>query len=505
MARRGLSFFSRGEGTLRIPYEMHRNHRLRLKKELQKSGIAEGLVLLRGGDELSVYDTDTNWDFKQESNFQWLFGAKEPGLCGGVVLGKGDDEDTDDSYLFIPRLPDLYAQWFGPIKPTSWFADTYEVAEVHYIDEMETVLEKRNFSQILTPSGVNHDSGFSPALKPDLKTLALKESTDLYHALAECRVIKDDHELAIMQFTNDVSSAAHIYIMKEAQRPDRRMEYHSEAEFKYQSFMKGCSRVGYCCICPGAERNSTLHYGHPGEPNENVVKDGDLKLHDMGAEYHCYTADVTCTFPIGGKFSPEQKVVYNAVWKAVEEVEKAIKPGVNYKDLHVLSQAVIAREMLDDGLFENGTVEDFMAANLMSIFMPTGLGHQLGLDVHDVGGYLPTEGKHILKDNTPHPITQNLRFARPCQANMVVTVEPGFYFNPWLLSKLAETPSLNKFVNKKRLEELIPVGGVRIEDNIVITTTGCRVLNNVPRTTDDIEAVIAGKEWKADYRIYNNV
>ena len=497
MARVGKSFFTRGEGTLSIPYSMHKDHRNKLLASL-RAVHPKGCVFLKGGVEQAIYDTDTTWDFKQESNFQWLFGAKEVNLFGAVDVAKGT------SYLFIPRLPDNYAQWYGPIKKPEWFRDTYEVDEVFYSDEIAETLSSVT-DTLIVPEGVNHDSGAHPVENTfeGIEKFTTHKSKDLYSHLAELRVIKDEMELKILQFTNDVSSEAHIITMREAQRADRKMEYHSEAEFKYQSFLRGCPRVGYSCICPAGPRNATLHYGHPGEPNEHTVKEGDLKLHDMGAEYHGYTADITCTFPIGGKFDAEQTIVYNAVWKAVLAVENAILPGVNNTTLHRLAHRVLLEEMTAAGLFK-GDIEEMLAEDLMGIFMPTGLGHQMGLDVHDVGGYEPGQGKSILADVKPYPINQNLRFARACQVGMVFTVEPGMYFNDWLIEKLYASPKLLSYVNEPLLKQFLHVGGVRIEDNIVVTETGCRVLTNVPRTVAEIEAVIAGEKWVGDYRVHTN-
>eukprot|EP00659_Diplonema_papillatum_P005645 gene5645-8609_t len=495
----GRSFVSRGEGTLSIPFAMHKDHRRRLCEKLKGKVAAGSIVVVKGGEEQPVYDTDTAWDYKQESNYQWLFGAKETFLYGAIEV------DTGKSFMFVPSQPDHYAMWLGPIRSPDWFKDMYEVDAVHYNGDISKVLKPLISGKLLVLDGVNHDSHAKPfAVEFEgIEGFPVEKSAVLYDAINECRVIKDEQEIKIMQFTNDVSSFAHIETMRQSQRSDRRMEYHSEAEFKYQSFVRGCSRVGYCCICPGEERNATLHYGTPEHPNEYEVKPGDLKLHDMGAEYHGYTADVTVTFPIGGKFSKEQKIVYDAVWKATVICEKAVKPGVNMVDLQRLAHRVLLEEMKNAGLF-TGDVDEMAKADLMDYFMPTGLGHQLGLDVHDVGGYLPGEGKHILKQLTP-PINQNLRLGRPLQEHMVFTIEPGFYFNAWKLSKLMEKPELVKMVDLEKLALFRPVGGVRIEDNVVVTATGCRILTNVPRTTEEVEAVIAGKEWKdVPLRDYSN-
>jgi len=117
--------------------------------------------------------------------------------------------------------------------------------------------------------------------------------------------------------------------MKNHKESINNYEFLVEAEFKYCCFKQGCRRVGYNCIGCSGERNAILHYGHPGEPNEKIVEDGSLRLIDMGCEYHGYTADITCTFPSNGKFTQEQKDIYTAVWNAVQEIEKRLKPGVD--------------------------------------------------------------------------------------------------------------------------------------------------------------------------------
>jgi len=211
----------------------------------------------------------------------------------------------------------------------------------------------------------------------------------------------------------------------------------------------------------------------------------------MGAEYHCYTADVTCSFPVSGHFSEPQRLVYEAVWEATLAVERKLRPGVCYKDMHRLAQRVLLERMTTAKLFV-GSVDDMMAAGLMFHFMPHGLGHQLGLDVHDVGGYAPGTFK---KDDPK--MQENLRLGRVLKENMVLTVEPGFYFIDYLIEEALADPVKSKFINQEKLHEFWPaVGGIRIEDDVVVTATGCRVLTCVPRTVAEIEAVMAGANWQ---------
>lgn len=496
----GDAFFWMGEGTPKVPMSMHRANRERLCAALRasKEVPAEACVVLKGGDELPVYDTDTNWDFKQESNFQYLFGVKEPGCMAALRV-----KDAK-AVLFVPQLAKEYQAWFGPIKPPAWFQRAYAVDEADFVENVAAALEALGEKQQPPPllffkggkdgdprEGENRDSGLrlpEPVFE-GLERFAVSAvgSQALWDALNECRAVKSADELRILKYVNDVSSRAHVETMRAVRAGQR--EHLAEATFKFHAATRGCFRVGYGCICGSGPRNAILHYGHPAEPNPELVPEGSLRLLDMGAEYHCYSADVTCTFPVSGRFSDSQRVVYEAVWAAVLAVERSIKPGVSYKDMHRLAQRTLLEQMRACGLLV-GTVEEMLQKGLMFYFMPHGLGHMLGLDVHDVGGYPPGAFR---KDDPS--VRENLRLGRELKQGFVLTVEPGFYFIDYLIEEVRSDPVLSAFVNWERLEALREVGGVRIEDDVVVTATGCRVLTCVPRTVGEIEAVLAGQEW----------
>ena len=496
-------FFSRGGDSLVIDLSMHRYHRSHLVDSVIKAGLDGDAIILQGGGELPVYNTDTVWDFKQESNFQYLFGAKEPGLFGVITINPAK------SYLFIPRLPKEYAQWMGPIKSTEWFKSTYLMDNVFFADEMESVLKNElNVQKLMWYDFVNLDSGLAlpqPVFEGSASFKFVK-GPGFAHILNELRLVKTDPEISILQYTNDVSCRAHIETMKAIYQQEPRgvvdMEHFAETHFRYKSGLGGCARTGYHCIACSGINNSILHYGHAAEPNNQVVPADSLRLLDMGAEYHCYTADVTVTFPTSGKFTDEQKTIYEAVWKAVLAVESKIKPGIDYCDMHRLAMSVLVQELKRTTNIFVGDVDELIQKNVAIFFCPHGLGHNLGLDVHDVGGCIPGEQKNKL-DLT----IKGLRLARQLKKGMVITVEPGIYFIDYLLEELRSDLARSALINWPELERYRSVGGIRIEDNVVITDDGCRVLTDVPRTIADIEAVMSGKmEWKVGkhYREYHN-
>jgi len=237
-------------------------------------------------------------------------------------------------------------------------------------------------------------------------------------------------------------------------------------------------------------------------------------LFDMGSEYTCYGSDVTTSFPANGRFTPDQRMVYEAVLAAQLAVMDAIKPGVQWLDMHHLANRVLLTHLKAGGLLV-GEVDDMMAANLGGVFMPHGLGHMLGIDTHDVGGVPEGEwcGTALHRHNLPppspcphprrwHPCAgttrptaagvRSLRLLRPLAAGMYITVEPGCYFNDWCIAGALANPVQAAFIVREVLERFRGFGGVRIEDDVLVTETGCLNFTHAPRTVEDIEAVMAG-------------
>ncbi|MBN3290795.1 PEPD dipeptidase, partial [Polypterus senegalus] len=207
-------------------------------------------------------------------------------------------------------------------------------------------------------------------------------------------------------------------------------------------------------------------------------------LFDMGGEYYCYSSDITCTFPANGSFTTDQRAIYEAVLKSSRAVMAAIKPGVSWPDMHRLADRIHLEELTKIGILQ-GNVDEMVKVHLGAIFMPHGLGHLLGIDVHDVGGY--PEG--VERINLPG--LKNLRTARLLQERMVLTIEPGIYFIDHVLDKALADPAQSCFIKNEVLQRFRGFGGVRIEDDIAVTSTGMELLTCVPRTVEEIEAFMA--------------
>jgi len=438
----------------------------------------------QGGDSAPRYCTDCENIFRQESYFAYLFGALEPGLSGAVDLRTGL------AYLFVPRQDEAYAPWVGAQKSRAHYKQRFGVAEVHYTDEMVRVLgEDLQAATLHVLRGVNSDSGL-PARSASFEGMSnfVVDETLLFDALAECRVVKSEAEIEVLAYVNRICSAAHVAVMQEC--APGMMEYEAEARFLFECYKRGGMRLpAYTPIVASGRRAAQLHYGHAGAPNAGAMRDGELVLMDLGCEYCAYGADITSTIPVSGRFTPDQRAIYDAVLNAQLALIAAVKPGVSMKDLHHLGERHVLSGLKKAGLLV-GKLDEMLRASMGAVFMPHGLGHFVGLDTHDVGGY----GRGC----PPRPKTPGacyLRTARTLKAGMVLTVEPAVYFIPELLSKALRKPATARFFDTQVLSRLLVIGGVRLEDDVVVTRTGCVNLTNLPRSCDDVEAVMAGAKW----------
>ncbi|KAH9376446.1 hypothetical protein HPB48_010615 [Haemaphysalis longicornis] len=474
--------FTRGPSTLHVPRELHVVNRRRLCEKLRAvlgSSAAGSFVVLQGGPSTTVYCSDREPVFRQESYFHWAFGVEEPDYFGAI------DVDQGLAYLFMPRLPSSYAVWMGQLASPEDVRARYCVDKVFYADSIAEALRELQARTLLTLRGKNSDSGkmSMEAEFPGMDGFKV-DPKPLFEVMAELRVFKTPLEMEVLRYANRVSSEAHKEVMRRI-RPGMH-EYQLESLFLHKCYGDGGARhVSYTCICCTGHNGAVLHYGHAGAPNDSTIGDGDMCLFDMGCEYYCYSSDITCSFPANGRFTADQRGVYEAVLAASRAVLDAIRPGVSWPDMHRLAERRILEGLRSMGVLK-GDVNAMMEARLGATFMPHGLGHLMGLDVHDVGGYLSGDPARPTE-----PGLKSLRTARTLQAGMVLTVEPGCYFIDVLLDEALESAKLKDFLVPEVLRRFRKFGGVRIEDDVLITDDGHEMLTQVPRTVAEIEALMS--------------
>lgn len=437
----------------RLPLADFTKHRTALLAKMPNNSIA----LFPAASELTR-SNDTEYAFCQNKNFFYLTGFNEPDAL--LVLLK-DKQGEGKSILFsLPKDP-LHEIWqgrrVGQIKAVQDYgvAESFEVADIDnllpdYLNEKSQVLF--GFS----------DHGFAVQVFNWLKLVkgsirqgakAPQHLTDVDPIIAELRLIKTPNELALMRQANHISGLAHQRAMQKSQVGQ--FEYHIEADILHEFARHGARHPAYACIVAGGDNANILHYTN----NDDVLKDNELLLIDAGAELAGYAADITRTFPVNGKFTTEQKAIYQLVLDAKNLAINAIKPGMSFAKLNSLTNAFLTQGLVDLGILQ-GDVTELINEKKVKDYFIHGLGHWLGLDVHDVGDY------HINTDREQ---------LRAFEEGMVMTIEPGIYIP---LSDL-------------NVDEKWRGIGVRIEDNIAVTATGFENLTvNSPQTITEIESLM---------------
>ena len=382
------------------------------------------------------------------------------------------DLKKEEYHLFVPERDAQYAVWHGYVKTREQYQEEYQPDHLHYQNDILTVLNE------LTPETVYCIDDEQAEFVEDLDREFNVETEALVDALTYCRVLKTDWELDQMREACRVNDLAYLEVMKSI-KPGM-YEYEMKAIFNKVQIENGLLQDAYNGIFASGVNASILHY----VVNNSKIKDGDLFLMDSGFECNGYAADYTRTFPANGTYTDIQKGIYNSVLTGMDKVLKEIKPGVKMEDLHLLAARTMMEGLKDMDIVK-GNIDDIMNENIFALFFPHGLGHFLGLDTHDVGGY----PKGV--DRIDRPGIKFLRARRELLPGMVVTIEPGIYFVPAFLKPAIADPEKNQFLNTDKVESLLDFGGVRIEDDIIVTDDGLENMTNVPKEVDEIENLMA--------------
>jgi Xaa-Pro aminopeptidase len=473
--------------------ERHAELRSRRERVLAKLGPNSLLVLFSA--EPRVYTNDVDYEFRQENNLYYLTALRQQGAT--LVLVRGAAGPARE-ILFLPRRSAAAETWTGHMyspeeaRAASGLGEIWDAREFEpFIKAARSRLNHRPAPEAVLLSPPNA----APVLSEDFLAAMSKNEATLYllliggernqefrreHAYAAAwagnsgglsvrsagevfaamRQRKSPYELRLMQHAVDISIEGHQRAQAVASRA--KWEYEVEAELDYTYRRRNADNWGYPSIVGCGPNATTLHY----EESQGRVSPGDLLLIDAAAEYDHYSADVTRTFPVSGKFTPAQAEVYNIVLAAQEAAFRAIKPGARLSDVHHA-----AAEVIKDGLLRLGLITERNSLAQNRVWFMHGTSHWLGMNVHDVSA----RGDDSL------------------DAGMVFTVEPGIYVRPDALDNLPKTPENEKFVAAVRPAFQKYRGiGVRIEDDVVVTADGYHNLSAaLPRTIADIEAFIA--------------
>lgn len=424
------------------------NRRARFIEQMGSNAIA--IIATR---EEMYRNRDADYKFRADSSFYYLTGFAEPQAVAVLC------SDSQQPYTLFCRERNRDMEiWNGLRAGVEGAVADYAADQAFTIEQLDKQIIQLLSGRQRLYVRLGHSEAFDLRVTGWLKKIAASqrqggqppvEIIQLDSVLDEMRLFKDDFEINLMRQAAQISAQAHVRAMQQV-KPGM-MEYQLEAELLYIFAQNGC-QTAYNSIVGGGANGCILHYVENNQP----LKDGDLVLIDAGAELDHYAADITRTFPVNGRFSPEQKALYELVLNAQLAAIDAIKSGNHYRVPHEIAVQILTTGLVELGLLQ-GDVEELIASEAYRQFYMHGTGHWLGMDVHDVGSY---------KANDEW---------RPYEAGMVVTVEPGLYIAP----------------DDETVDARWRGIGIRIEDDVLITTTGNEVLTkDVPKTVQDIEQLM---------------
>jgi Xaa-Pro aminopeptidase len=400
---------------------------------------------------------DTEYIFRQDSDFLYLTGFEEPDAVLVLIPGRKQGQVV----MFCRDRDPLLELWNGYRAGPEGVVADYAMDDGFPIGDIDEILPGLLEGRARVYYSMGHNDAFDKRLmgwvnhiRRQSRTGAVPpgDFTDLNFLLHEQRLIKSATELKVMHKAGQISADAHARAMREC-RPGR-FEYHLEGAILHEFAEQGARCAAYTSIVGGGVNACILHY----KENNRPLRDGDLVLIDAGCEYQGYAADITRTFPINGRFSPEQRAIYDLVLKAQKAAIAKVKPGNTWNQPHDATVRVITRGLVELGLLE-GNERELIKSGAYTEFYMHRAGHWLGMDVHDVGDYR-VGGKW-----------------RELEPGMVLTIEPGIYIAP----------------DNTRVPEKWRGIGVRIEDDVAVTPEGHWILTaDVPKEPDEIEALMAG-------------
>lgn len=448
------------------------------RRDSLRKRIGGGLALFPSNNESPMNYPDNTYHYRQDSNFLYFFGLDQPGPAGVIDFDTGEDilfgDDVGiDEIIWMGELPSMKSLGeqvgVSNIQPGSALGDYIREAmqkgrKVHYLPpyRADTLLE------LAALMGQSHDEIGSGA------------SMELIRAVIALRSIKEPEEIEEISKAIDITREMHIAAMKMAHPGIYEREIAGRIEGIALSH--GTSAAFPIILSMDGQ---TLHNHYHG----NLLKEGRMMVTDAGAEtVNHYAGDITRTVPVGGKFSQRQKEIYEIVLRAENQAIEGIRPGVPYRDIHLDAARIIARGLKDLGLMK-GNVEEAVEAGAHAMFFPHGLGHMMGLDVHDLEGL---GEDHVGYSDTIKRSEQfgtaYLRLGKELQTGYVLTVEPGIYFIPALIDLWKSEGRFREFINYDKAESYKDLGGIRIEDDVLVTESGHKVLGKpIPKSIPEVE------------------
>ena len=452
------------------------------RNELRKK-FKSGLILLTGNGESAANYPGNPYPYRQDSTFLYYFGLNRPGITGVMDIDAG----TDCLFGSETSLDDII--WMGP-QPTLreegatvGIKSTYPLGE--FLSVMNRAIKRGRKIHFLPQYRDSNSLRISQWLGIAPERIKDYVSRDLIRAVVEMREIKSAEEIVQIEEACEIAYRMHTAAMKMC-RPGL-YERNIAGRIQGIAFEMGAGPSFRPIV---SQNGQTLHnHDYSGKLTE-----GKLLLIDAGAENNMnYCSDYTRTLPVSGKFTDRQRDIYSIVLAANQKAQSLAKPGKTYTEIHLEAMRIMAEGLQGLGLIK-GNIDEAMANGAPALFMPHGLGHQMGLDVHDMEGL---GEKYVGYDEMTERSTQfglgSLRMGKTLREGHVLTVEPGIYFIPELVRKWKSEHINSAYINFQRVESYLDFGGIRLEDNILITSRGSRQLgrHKTPITVEQVEETMS--------------
>lgn len=443
---------------------------IRRRAELKKR-VGNGLLVFIGNEEVGMNYRDNGYAFRQDSTMLYFFGSDYAGMCALI------DIDGDREIIFADELTIDDIVWMGDMPTKREMSALVGVSDVRARAEFEpyvtAALKKGQKVHTLPPYRAEHEK--------ILSQWELEPSEDFIVAVAEMRNHKTPEEVEQIEIGVDRSVDMHVAAMR-ACRPGR-LECEVAAEIRKTAFLAGCE-MSFPIIC--TVNGQTLH----NHSQENLMREGQMLLVDAGGESPMhYAGDLSSTMPVGAHFTEQQRTVFDILYGAHQAAVSMLAPGVNFREVHLKAAETICEGLKGLGLVK-GNARDAAESGAYAMFFPCGVGHMMGLDVHDMENLGEKYVGYGGKEKSTQFGFKSLRLGRALEPGFVLTIEPGIYFIPQLMD-LWESQGLHKdFLCYDELRKWRDFGGIRNEEDYLITPTGARRLGNKvkPMTADEVEA-----------------
>lgn len=460
------------------------------RRNLLKKKMVSGVLLFLGNEESSINFKDNWYPFRQDSTFLYFFGLDMPGLTAVI------DIDQDVEIIFGDNLTTVETIWQGDHPPISDLAEKVGVGETKSKSGISQFLDLVSDRQIhfLPPYRPENLQKLASWLNKSLQEIHSLVSVDFIKAVVSLRSIKSEEEILEITKAVNISVSMHKKLMREAKLGMK--------EFELLGLVTGeaLSLGGSVSFPPIITIEGQILHNHN---YSHTLTAGKMLLGDFGAESAMhYAGDITRTIPVGSEFSESQREIYQIVLNAYQAAVAALKPGVRFKDIHLLACKKLAEGLKELGIMK-GNLDDAVSQGAHALFFQCGLGHMMGLDVHDMEdlGEEYVGYTEELKKSSQFGL-KSLRLGKELEKGFVVTIEPGIYFIPKLIDQWQAENLYSDFIDYKILAHYRNFGGIRVEDAYLITETGSRLLGEpLEIEIKDVEN-IRGKSGDGDPTIW---